>query len=268
MRRLPCVLAMLLPLFVTSAHAGRSEQAHLASQACVALTFDDGPETTLTPRLLDILAGEHVHATFFVVGKRLTYSPGLVRRAFQGEHEIGNHTFDHRALTSLTDDEIVAEIELTDEAVMTETGQRPDVIRPPWGLVDARVERVLRRAGLWRRQAFWNFDSFDWLDDERYITSLIVSGAPPGAVILMHDIHASTVAAIPTIIRTLKLRGFRFATLANLSSCTHGLPTDLASQTGSSRSFGASDPSVPFDILHPLGSIHQLEFYLTHHFGS
>ncbi|MDZ5454909.1 polysaccharide deacetylase family protein [Labrys sp. ZIDIC5] len=268
MRRLPCVLAMLLPLFVTSAHAGRSEQAHLASQACVALTFDDGPETTLTPRLLDILAREHVHATFFVVGKQLAYSPGLVKRAFQEGHEIGNHTFDHRPLTSLSDGEIVAEIELTDEAVMAETGRRPAVIRPPWGLSDARVERVLRKAGLWRRMAFWNFDSFDWLDDERYITSLIVSGAPPGAVVLMHDIHASTVAAVPTIIRTLKLRGFRFATLANLSSCLHEIPTDLARKNRASRSFAVSDPSVPFDIVHPLKSIHQLGFYLTHRFGS
>lgn len=268
MRRLPCLLAMLLPLFGTSAHAGRSEQALPTLQACVALTFDDGPETTLTPRLLDILAGEHVHATFFVVGKRLAYSPGLVRRAFQEGHEIGNHTFDHRALTSLTDDEIVAEIELTDEAVMAETGQRPDVIRPPWGFVDARVERVLRKAGLWRRLAFWNFDSFDWLDDERYITSLIASGAPPGAVILMHDIHASTVAAVPTIIRTLKRRGFRFSTLANLSSCTHGLPTDLTAKTRASRSLAVSDPSVSFDIVRPWDSIHQLELYLTHRFGS
>lgn len=268
MRRLSCVLAMVLPLLGTSAHAGRSEQAPPALQACVALTFDDGPEATLTPRLLDILAREHVRATFFVVGKRLAYSPGLVRRAFQEGHEIGNHTFDHKPLTSLADGEIVAEIELTDEAVMAETGQRPDVIRAPWGLVDARVEWVLRKAGLWRRMAYWNFDSFDWLDDERHVTGLIVSGAPPGAVVLMHDIHSSTVAAVPTIIRTLKLRGFRFATLADLSSCMHGAPAELASTNRAGRSVAVSAPSIPLAIVHPLDSIHRLEFYLTHRFGS
>ncbi|WP_082979570.1 polysaccharide deacetylase family protein [Labrys sp. WJW] len=92
-----------------------------------------------------------MHATFFVVGKRLAYSPGLVRRAFQEGHEIGNHTFDHRPLTSLTDGEIVAEIELTDEAVMAEIGRRPDVIRAPWGLADTRVAGVVTLTAAWRQ---------------------------------------------------------------------------------------------------------------------
>ena len=125
----------------------------------MALSFDDGPETTLTPRLLDILARD--------VGKRLAYSPGLVKHAFLEGHEIGNHTYDHRRLTGLPDDEVVAEIELTDEAIMAETGHRPDRIRPPWGQIDTRVETALRKAGLWRRIALWNLDSLDWLVKSR-----------------------------------------------------------------------------------------------------
>lgn len=249
------------------ASAGHQRHETQALTPCVALTFDDGPDATLTPRLLDILAREKVHATFFVVGKRLAYSPGLVRRMFLEGHEIGNHTFDHRALTELTDGEAIAEVEMTDEAIMAETGHRPDVLRPPWGKIDARIETALRGAGLWRQIVFWNFDSFDWLDDEAPLTKLIGAGAPAGAVILMHDIHASTIEAVPDIIHTLKMRGFRFATVGQLQACRHG--TDPA--TVSAAPFVRPAPSHDWShgaFAHVMDSIAPLEEYLAHRLGS
>lgn len=249
------------------ASAGNQRRETRAVTPCVALTFDDGPDATLTPLLLDILAREKVHATFFVVGKRLAYSPGLVRRAFLEGHEIGNHTFDHRALTELTDGEAIAEVEMTDEAVIAETGHVPDVLRPPWGKIDARIETALRGAGLWRRIVFWNFDSFDWLDDEAPLTKLIGAGAPAGAVILMHDIHASTIEAVPDIIHTLKMRGFRFATVGQLQACRNGMDpgaVSAAPPAGSTPSHGWSSGS----FAHIMDGITPLREYFAHRLGS
>ena len=82
-----CLALSCLALPLAPARGGTAPTA--APPPCAALSFDDGPEATLTPRLLDILAAENVHATFFVVGQRLAYSPGLVKRAFAAGHEIG-----------------------------------------------------------------------------------------------------------------------------------------------------------------------------------
>jgi peptidoglycan/xylan/chitin deacetylase (PgdA/CDA1 family) len=254
-------------MFLASALARTAKDASPTLTPCVALSFDDGPDMTLTPRLLDILAREKVHATFFVVGKRLAYSPGLVRRAFVEGHEIGNHTFDHRRLTDLPDGEAVAEIEMTDEAVMAETGHRPDLIRPPWGLIDSRVEAALRTAGLWRRIALWNFDSLDWLDDETHMTMLLTSGAPPGSVVLMHDIHASTIEAVPGIIHNLKIRGFHFSTISGLEACGNGTAPSLAAAPPLAAPASAGSP-VGRSLAHALDELKPLEEYLAHRFGS
>ncbi|PRH89601.1 hypothetical protein C5L14_03310 [Labrys okinawensis] len=252
---------------IAPASAGQQSHQIRAVTPCVALTFDDGPDMTLTPLLLDILAREKVHATFFVVGKRLAYSPGLVRREFLEGHEIGNHTFDHRALTELTDGEAIAEVELTDEAVMAETGHRPDFFRPPWGRIDARIEAALRGAGLWRRMALWNFDSFDWLDDEAPLTRLIGAGAPAGAVILMHDIHASTIEAVPDVIHTLKMRGFRFATVGQLQACRHGTEPGIVS-TAPLASPAPSPARSHGSFAHALDAIASVKEYIAHRLGS
>lgn len=267
--RLPalCLAASLLALPLVPARAGTVPP--VAPPPCAALSFDDGPEMTLTPRLLDILAAEKVPATFFVVGQRLGYSPGLVKRAFAEGHEIGNHTWDHRRLTDLPDDEAVAEIARTDAAIMAETGERPALIRPPWGVIDTRVEAALRKAGLWRTIALWDLDTLDWLDDDSKVTTLLASGVPPGSVIMLHDIHASTIAAVPAIIRNLKARGFRFATVSGLAACRGGLPEGEASAVPP-RPAGPALTEGPArnGFAHALEGFKPLQNFLQHGFGS
>jgi peptidoglycan-N-acetylglucosamine deacetylase len=233
----------------------------------VALSFDDGPDATLTPRLLDILGQQQVHATFFVVGSRIAYSPGLVRRAFLAGHEIGNHTFDHRRLTGLADGEIVAEIELSDEAIMSETGERPKVLRPPWGAMDARVEAALRKAGLWRQIDLWTADSLDWLDDDFFITSIIGSSVAPGSVVLMHDIHSSTIAAVPVIIANLKARGFHFSTISGLDACARGAPPAIAVALSPKNKLATDERSVR-RFAQALNELRKLEGFLAHKWAS
>ena len=252
------------------ARAGKAPEPVLPLVPCVALSFDDGPEMTFTPRLLDILAREKVKATFFVVGKRLAYSPGLVKRAFDEGHEIGNHTFDHRRLTDLPDSEAVAEIEMTDEAVMAETGRRPDLIRPPWGLIDTRVEAALRKAGLWRKIALWDLDSLDWLDDDARMTTLLASGVPAGSVVMMHDIHASTIEAVPGIIRNLKTRGFHFSTISGLEACRAGAPAAVAAVPAVPAPAGPvlTEGAARDGFARTLDGLKPLEEFFAHRFGS
>lgn len=99
----------------------------------VALTFDDGPDTYYTVKVLDILNKEGVHATFFVVGLNAQAHPGMLRRIVQEGHVLGNHSWNHPDLTRLTLAQAVEQIERTDEIVYKETGKRMFLLRPPYG---------------------------------------------------------------------------------------------------------------------------------------
>lgn len=98
----------------------------------VALTFDDGPHASNTPRLLDILRARNVKATFYVIGKNVDLYPNIVRRTVAEGHEIGNHTYNHPKLSSLGQDRVFAEIRKCDDAIMRAAGVRPRTLRPLW----------------------------------------------------------------------------------------------------------------------------------------
>src|SRR3954451_22411256 len=133
MRRFPiAIAAFLASLSIIPDHARASAASPFAG--CVALTFDDGPDPTLTPQVLEVLEQAHVPATFFVLGQRVRLAPEIVRRKSADGDEIGNHTFDHRLLLSLVQAQVLDEIALTDKAVIAATGLRPTLIRPPYGM--------------------------------------------------------------------------------------------------------------------------------------
>lgn len=183
-----------------------------AGGKCVALTFDDGPHPTLTPKLLSILAQEHVHATFYVVGQRVAQWPGIVRRVYQQGNEIGNHSWSHPVLPKLSTARIKAEIAKTDEAVRRATGVIPATVRPPYGSISPRV-----RAAIGRRQiVMWDTDTLDWRYHDSKRIARVADRTRSGGMVLMHDIHPRTVAAVGGIIEYLKSRGFSFVTVSQL----------------------------------------------------
>jgi peptidoglycan/xylan/chitin deacetylase (PgdA/CDA1 family) len=183
----------------------------------LALTFDDGPGP-YTPQILRILRRTHTPATFFEVGIEDKYFAASSRRIVQMGDPIGDHTYNHKPMSSLSyrrqQDELLEEA-----ADMGDAGAPfPRMFRPPYGDWNAKTLRLLRH---WHMlMVLWSVDTDDW---QQPGTSAIVhsalAGAKPGAIILMHDAggnRSETVAALPTIIHDLRRRGYRLVTVPRL----------------------------------------------------
>ncbi|NUS03402.1 MAG: polysaccharide deacetylase family protein [Nonomuraea sp.] len=178
---------------------------------CVALTFDDGPGP-YTRTLLRHLAAHHAHATFFVVGQNVAAYPEVLRQAVAAGHEIGNHTWSHPDLTTLTRAAIRSQLARTDHAVEAAAGIVPDLVRPPYGAWDKRVRRLERRP-----LVLWSVDTLDWrYRDTARVARVSLKRVRPGSVILFHDIHPTTVKALPRVLKGLTARGYHCVTVGEL----------------------------------------------------
>ncbi|MFI6516232.1 polysaccharide deacetylase family protein [Spirillospora sp. NPDC050679] len=185
-----------------------------AKAKCVALTFDDGPMGP-TAELLDVLAAHRARATFFLVGRNVAARPDLVRRELAAGHELGNHGYTHADLGRSPAAKVEAELTRTQQAIEQAAGVTPGLMRPPYGSTDRTVARIAKRMGL--AQVMWSVDPLDWsARDSATVERRVVKGARPGRILLMHDIHPSTVAAVPGILRRLAAKGYVFVTVSEL----------------------------------------------------
>ena len=180
----------------------------------IALTFDDGPKAN-TGELLDVLKKKNVKATFFVVGKQVETYPGILQKICDEGHEIQNHTYNHRDLEYLSDKDITLELFKTSAAVRSIVGKELRFIRPPGGHEGAKLPAIAKKFGL--TTVFWtlNCSKFEGTKKEK-IYNYIVSGAKPGAIILMHNAETVTLNALPGIIDELRKRGYTFVTLSEM----------------------------------------------------
>ncbi|TDC47029.1 polysaccharide deacetylase family protein [Actinomadura sp. KC345] len=181
---------------------------------CLALTFDDGP-TESTGDLLDILASRNVKATFFLVGQNVVENPDLVRREHQAGHEIADHSYTHADLGRASKQEIVSELTRTQDAIRQASGVTPKLLRPPYGSTSKRLAKVTRRMGM--AQIMWTVDPLDWRHrDTEAVERRVLKNAKPGGIVLLHDIHPTTVRAVPKIIDRLAAEGYVFVTVSEL----------------------------------------------------
>ncbi|MFF4897962.1 polysaccharide deacetylase family protein [Streptomyces sp. NPDC001068] len=182
---------------------------------CVALSFDGGPSAT-TPRLLDILRQDGLHATFFVQGRgHIAKYPDILRRIAAEGNEVGNHTWTHPRLTEIGDAEARAELTRTQDAIERITGTRPVLMRPPQGRTDRKVERICRELGL--AQVLWSVTAKDYeTTDSALITKRVLDQTHRDGIILLHDLHKGTVPAVPGIIKALRQRGYTIVTVSQL----------------------------------------------------
>ena len=182
----------------------------------VALTFDDGPHATLTPKLLDILKEKGVKATFFVLGQCVNANPEVLQRAAAEGHEIGNHSWDHKSFSKGGGAGVAAQVNQANAAIEAAIGKKPTIVRPPYGATNATItKRLNEEFGM--KVIMWDVDPLDWkVRNAAHVKEEIVKRAKPGSIILSHDIHPTTVAAMAETIDALKEKGFQFVTVSEL----------------------------------------------------
>jgi len=131
-------------------------------------------------------------------------------------HELGNHSWDHKSYTSMSLESMDAELKKTNDAIVAATGVRPRVMRPPYGAFNKTLSAYTYRTYGYKT-ILWDVDPLDWKNrNAATVTSRIVSAARSGSIILSHDIHATTVDAMPGTIKQLKAAGYRFVTVSQL----------------------------------------------------
>ncbi|CAN5522321.1 glycosyltransferase [soil metagenome] len=196
----------------------------------IALTFDDGPDATWTPRILAVLARHDVPATFFVVGASVLDEPGVTRQIVEGGHEIGVHTLSHTDVTNLPNWQRNLQLSLTQTAIAGVLGVRPVLFRPPYSGTSADVtvnqlhayEAVARQGYL---IVLSDFDSEDWRRPG--VPSIMANATPTegaGGIVLFHDgggDRSQTVDALDQYLTTLTQQGYRFVTVSELAGLAH-----------------------------------------------
>lgn len=182
----------------------------------IAITFDDGPSATLTPKLLDLLAARQIKASFFVIGQNVAEHPEIVARAVREGHEIGNHSWSHPYFARLSDEAVRNQVKRTDEAIMNAAGIHPKLLRPPYGSITARQKQ-------WIHDEFgyeiilWDVDPLDWKrPGPTVIANRILKNTRAGSIVLSHDIHPGTIEAMPATLAQLQDKGFKFVTVSEL----------------------------------------------------
>ncbi len=178
----------------------------------VALTYDDGPYRPVTNHILDVLEKHNARATFFVVGSRVSTYKDCIKREFDLGCEIGNHSYNHTILTSVSASTIKTEIENTNAAVKNITGQAPKIVRTPGGAVNSTV-----KANVNYPMFNWSVDTLDWkYRNSSSVVSSIKNNVRDGSIVLMHDLYGSTGNATEEIVPWLIKNGYQLVTVSEL----------------------------------------------------
>ena len=193
----------------------------------VALTYDDGP-SIYTPRVLKTLKENNSVATFFVVGNRVPTYSDTVKKAHDMGCEIGNHTYEHKNLTRVSEAEVKRQITKTNRNVKKVTGQAPVIVRPTGGATNANVKQWVGMPSI-----IWSIDTLDWKTRNADSTKkAVLDHVKDGDIVLMHDLYSATASASETIIPELVKRGYQLVTVSELAECRGGMK-----ETGAYYSF-------------------------------
>lgn len=185
----------------------------------IALTFDDGPFAPVGNQIMDCLAQYGGKATFFVVGNRVpSYAAEMQRMAAEG-HEIANHTYEHKYLTSLSAGQIQYQINKCNDVVQSVTGVRPTLVRLPGGLKNSTVLANVNAPII-----MWNIDTKDWKtrNTQKNIDA-VIGKVRDGDIVLMHELYSQTGAAAVQIIPKLVEQGYQLVTVSELASFRGGM---------------------------------------------
>ena len=177
-----------------------------------ALTFDDGPSPLYTEKLLDGLKERDVKATFFVIGNSVEGNEDILKRMIEEGHIIGNHTYSHVQLSTVSYEVGLNEIEETNNIIFNACGVMPEYIRPPYGSWNDKMTMDVNMT-----EVLWNVDPLDWqTSDSELVVKRVLKCVDDGSIILLHDVYKSSVDAALKIVDELKKEGYEFVTIDEL----------------------------------------------------
>jgi peptidoglycan-N-acetylglucosamine deacetylase len=210
----------------------------------IALTFDDGPNATLTPKLLDLLAARHLKATFFVVGQNAADHPDILKRAVREGHEIANHSWSHPNLGKMSDEAVRRELQKTEDAIVAAIGKKPVLMRPPYGSITARQKKWIHDE-FGYRIILWDVDPLDWKrPGPSVVTARILKETKAGSIVLSHDIHPPTIEAMPATFDQLMKKGFKSVTVTELLGMATPIPPKPSPSPSVSRAEPVASPTA------------------------
>ncbi len=188
------------------------ESKRFENKKLIALTFDDGPAYSKTDKLITELEKRDARVTFFMLGELAIRQKDLVKKVYSMGHTIGSHTYDHKNLKKLDNEKLTFEIEYTNEILKDIIGEDIRFIRPPYGSYNQDILNNTNMAFI-----LWNVDTLDWkYRNAEKVRDYIVKTAKDGDIILLHDIHSTSVDGAIMAIDILKEQGYEFVSLDEL----------------------------------------------------
>jgi len=191
----------------------------------IAMTFDDGPNSTTTLQLLTLLEKLHIPATFFVLGYMVQKNPDALKMIASSRlnHEVGNHSWSHSNFEKMSDSQLRTEITSVNDIIVKTLGKNylPKLVRPPRGQLRPSQRTLIE--GMSMKLVGWDVDPHDWSHHrtEPFIIREILTKTCDGKVVLAHDVHPHTVDAMKTVLPALKKK-YAFATVSKLGRYTKG----------------------------------------------
>ena len=182
----------------------------------ICLTFDDGPDPTMTPKILEILTRHHVKGTFFLIGENVLANPELVKQISDEGHSIGNHTYYHKTIFPISsENKITEEIKKTNQLLEQITSKKIIFFRPPFGITNPNIKKTLKKLEM--TSVGWDVRSLDTITkDAEKLSNRVINGINKGgSIILFHDRCASTLEILENIIIYCHEKGLKFKTINN-----------------------------------------------------
>lgn len=182
----------------------------------IAISFDDGPVTSYTPEILQLLKQESITATFFCIGNRIAGNENILQQIKNEGHIIGNHSYSHHFwFDMMSSKKMLNDLKMMDKEMERVTGLQPKLFRPPYGVTNPNLKKAIINGGY--TPVGWSVRSMDTIiKDEEKLLRKINTALRPGAVFLFHDTSKTTLNILPQFIQEVKNKGYQIIALDKL----------------------------------------------------
>ena len=190
------------------------------NQKEIAISFDDGPATSHTPEILQLLRQDNIKATFFCIGNRIAGNETILNQIKEDGHIIGNHSYSHHFWFDMfSSKKMLDDLRLMDAELKRVTGLQPKLFRPPYGVTNPNLKKAIIDGKY--TPVGWSVRSMDTvIKDEKKLLGKINKAVKPGVVFLFHDTSATTLNVLPAFIKEVKNRGYHIVPLDKLLHLT------------------------------------------------